>query len=77
MWPPPLPVRAARRVVVTGCGLVSPLGVGVRRAWRRLLAGEHGLAALEWPSGGGAAALLRALPCRVAMSWHWSQQSRL
>ncbi|WP_207460446.1 beta-ketoacyl-ACP synthase II [Azospirillum sp. SYSU D00513] len=48
-----------RRVVVTGLGLVSPLGLGVERSWSRLVAGESGIRRIEGMETGD-------LPCRVA-----------
>ncbi|GGG38061.1 beta-ketoacyl-ACP synthase II [Chelatococcus composti] len=50
-----------RRVVVTGLGMVSPLGCGVDVTWRRLLAGESGASRVE-------AFDVSDLPCQIACS---------
>jgi len=36
-----------RRVVVTGMGVVSPLGVGVERSWKALVEGQSGIRRIE------------------------------
>src|SRR3977135_3293501 len=36
-----------RRVVVTGLGMVTPLGCGVEVSWQRLLAGQSGASKIE------------------------------
>ncbi len=48
-----------RRVVVTGMGLVTPLGSGVKTSWERLVAGESGLQAIDKFD-------TSELPCKVA-----------
>lgn len=48
-----------RRVVVTGLGIVSPLGCGVDANWRRLIAGEHGFRRIDTFEASD-------LPCQIA-----------
>jgi 3-oxoacyl-[acyl-carrier-protein] synthase II len=50
-----------RRVVVTGLGAVTPLGVGVRRTWSRLLNGRCGIVSTRQLGDE-----FRALPSQVA-----------
>jgi 3-oxoacyl-[acyl-carrier-protein] synthase II len=38
---------AGRRVVVTGMGIASPLGIGVPHVWKRLIQGESGITAIQ------------------------------
>ena len=32
-----------RRVVVTGCGIVSPVGIGVDSFWKAIISGKNGV----------------------------------
>ncbi|KAI8636015.1 thiolase-like protein [Parasitella parasitica] len=49
-----------RRVVVTGLGIVSPVGVGVKTAWKNLLASQCGIISLAEREG------FEKLPVRIA-----------
>jgi len=48
-----------RRVVVTGLGLVTPLGTGVQHNWERLIAGKSGIRGIDTFDTAD-------LPCRIA-----------
>lgn len=49
----------AKRIVVTGMGIVSPLGCGVTHVWQALLAGKSGISRL-------AEEIVEDIPCKVA-----------
>ncbi len=38
-----------KRVVITGIGAVTPLGIGIKENWRKIKDGRQGIAALEFP----------------------------
>ncbi|AIR59378.1 3-oxoacyl-ACP synthase [Cedecea neteri] len=50
---------SAKRIVVTGMGIVSPLGCGVQHVWQSLLAGKSGISALDEK-------IVEDIPCKVA-----------
>ena len=53
--------RHYRRVVVTGIGLISPLGIGVQKSWTNLVSGESGVRKVKNLDG-----YPDDIPCRIA-----------
>jgi 3-oxoacyl-[acyl-carrier-protein] synthase II len=49
-----------RRVVVTGLGMLTPLGCGVEATWKRLLAGDSGASKIDHFD-------VSDIPCKIAM----------
>ena len=54
---------------MTGLGLVTPLGVGVSRVWKKLLDGESGIRKLESTDELD----YSGLPCQVHITVHASR----
>lgn len=52
-------ISSRRRVVVTGCGVVSPIGCTLQTAWNNLLNGACGITQLKDKS-------YETLPCKIA-----------
>lgn len=48
-----------RRVVITGVGVVSPVGCNIKSAWNSILKGYCGIKTLSDPS-------FKTLPCKIA-----------
>ena len=48
-----------KRVVVTGLGAVTPLGVGTDKTWNRVLAGDSGISGIQGFE-------VSDLPCKIA-----------
>ena len=55
-----------RRVVITGLGVISPLGRGVEHNWKRLLNGESGITKIEDID-------LKDIPVRIAGRVPWGE----
>lgn len=55
-------VRCKRRVVVTGLGIVCPLGIGVQNAWQALINSKSGIIKLSDPE-------YDKLPCKVGKNF--------
>ncbi len=52
---PPMSIATPRRVVITGLGLISPLGNTIESFWDALISGRSGVQAVETSAGRPAA----------------------
>ncbi|RMF84532.1 MAG: beta-ketoacyl-[acyl-carrier-protein] synthase II, partial [Nitrospinota bacterium] len=52
-------MKMTRRVVITGIGVVSPIGIGVENLWRGILAGRSAVRPVRCFDAS-------AFPCRIA-----------
>ena len=55
--------KKAPEFVITGVGVVSPVGIGNQRFWSNLVAGRSGIGPLNSLSGD-------SLPCKLAAEIH-------
>ncbi len=72
---------SVKRIVVTGMGIVSPLGCGVQHVWQSLLAGKSGITRLseqlvadipaKWPAR---CRPLTAIRCTASTRWRPSRR---
>lgn len=74
------PRTPCRRVVVSGLGLVSPLGVGVTKTWDKLLAGKTGVAGLtenHLPEVGNFSMMVNQRTCASLSLWKHTAEALL
>jgi 3-oxoacyl-(acyl-carrier-protein) synthase len=57
---------SARRVVVTGLGLVTPLGLNVETSWSHLIQGKSGIVSLKGYVDAGTGHGYNDIPSKVA-----------
>ena len=62
-----------RRVVVTGMGVVSPLGCGADACWNRLVEGESGITAIQsFDVSDLPAKIAGQVPLGETAVWRWN-----
>jgi len=77
LWQPREAGLNTRRIVVTGMGVVSPLGCDVETAWRHLLQGRSGLVGLDEALTEGIAAKVGGVVPALAPDQPWGFDAAL